>query len=143
MFEPSGPLRQRAERITLLRKIGLVHEDHYYDVLLKNISKTGAKIAGIAGVPVGTEVVLDLGNGQLAVSTVVNSTESSQGVRFETPLVSDGHGGLMTRHRISPYALAEAGLPLKSLGGDTDALAQWKEAKKGSPKFVQLQLSSV
>ncbi len=140
-FSAKGPPRQRAERITLLRKIGLIHEDHYYDVLLKNISKTGAKVAGIAGVPKGTEVVLDLGSGQLAVATVVNSDEKSQGLQFEVPLVSDGHGGLMTRHRISPYMLAEAGLPVAALSSDHDALKAWKDAKKGSPAFVQLQLT--
>lgn len=140
-FKPRGFGRQRAERIKLLRKIGLIHDDHYYEVLLKNISRTGAKIAGIAGVPVGTEVVLDLGNGQLAVATVVNSDEKSQGVRFEVPLVADGNGGLMTRHRISPYTLAEAGLPVASLSGDHEALRAWKDAKKGKPSFVQLQLT--
>lgn len=92
--------------------------------------------------PVGTEVVLDLGNGQLVVSTVVNSTESSQGLKFETPLISDGSGGFMTRHRISPYALAEAGIPLAALGAGSAALAQWRESQRGAPKFVQLELGS-
>ncbi|MCU0948294.1 MAG: EAL domain-containing protein, partial [Porphyrobacter sp.] len=142
-LKPKGPARQRAERITVLRKIGLVHEDHYYDVLLRNISKTGAKVAGLAGVPVGTEVVLDLGGGQLAVASVVNSDEKSQGLRFEVPLVDDGHGGLMTRYRISPYALAEAGMPVVALGNEQDALKAWKDAKRGTPAFVQLQLSSL
>jgi diguanylate cyclase (GGDEF)-like protein len=140
-FAPKGPPRQRAARMTLLRKVGLIHGDHYYDVLLKNISKTGAKVAGVAGVPVGTEVVLDLGSGQLAVAMVVNSDERSQGLQFEVRLVNDGHGGLMTRHRISPYTLAEAGLPVAALSPDHDALRAWKDAKKGAPSFVQLQLT--
>jgi len=139
---PAGPPRYRSERITILRKVGLIHEDHYYDVLLRNLSKTGARIAGLAGVPVGTEVVLDLGHGQLVVSTVVNSTESSQGLKFETSLISDGSGGFMTRHRISPYALAEAGIPLAALGAGSAALAQWRESQRGAPKFVQLELGS-
>ena len=91
--------------------------------------------------PVGTEVVLDLGNGQLAVAKVVNSDEKSQGLKFEVPLVADGNGGLMTRHRISPYTLAEAGLPIAALSGDHEALRAWKDAKKGTPSFVQLQLT--
>lgn len=140
-FKPKGFARQRAERITVLRKIGLIHEDHYYEALLKNISRTGAKIAGIAGVPVGTEVVLDLGNGQLAMAKVVNSDEKNQGLKFEVPLVADGNGGLMTRHRISPYTLAKAGLPIAALSGDHEALRAWKDAKKGTPSFVQLQLT--
>ena len=137
---PSGPPRHRAERITIFRKVGLIHEDHYYDVILRNLSKTGARISGLAGVPVGTDVVLDLGHGQLVVSKVANATETSQGLKFETPLISDGSGGFMTRHRISPYALAEAGIPLAALGAGAFPLAKWRESHKSAPAFVQLDL---
>ena len=144
VFRPSGPPRHRAERITIFRKIGLIHEDHYYDVILRNLSKTGARINGLAGVPVGTEVVLDLGHGQLVVSKVVNATENSQGLKFETALISDGSGGFMTRHRISPYSLAEAGIPLAALGPGAFPLAAWRDANKNKsvPRFVQLELNS-
>jgi diguanylate cyclase (GGDEF)-like protein/PAS domain S-box-containing protein len=141
MFRPSGPPRHRAERITIFRKVGLIHEDHYYDVILRNLSKTGARINGLGGVPVGTDVVLDLGHGQLVVSKVVNAADASQGLKFETPLISDGSGGFMTRHRISPYSLAEAGIPLAALGAGAFPLAKWREANKTVPKFVQLDLS--
>ena len=141
LFRPSGPPRHRAERITIFRKVGLIHEDHYYDVILRNLSKTGARITGLAGVPVGTDVVLDLGHGQLVVSKVVNATENSQGLQFETKLISDGSGGFMTRHRISPYSLAEAGIPLAALGAGAFPLAKWREANKSIPRFVQLDLS--
>ena len=136
----SGPARHRAERITIFRKVGLIHEDHYYDVILRNLSKTGARINGLAGIPVGTEVVLDLGHGQLVVSKVVNATESSQGLKFETSLISDGSGGFMTRHRISPYSLAEAGIPLAALGAGAFPLAKWRDANKSVPKFIQLEI---
>jgi diguanylate cyclase (GGDEF)-like protein/PAS domain S-box-containing protein len=139
-FTPSGPPRHRAERITILRKAGLIHEDHYYDVILRNLSKTGARITGLAGVPVGTDVVLDMGHGQLVVSKVVNATESSQGLKFETALINDGAGGFMTRHRISPYALAEAGIPLAALGAGAFPLAKWRDAHKSAPRFVQLDI---
>jgi len=141
-FRPSGPPRHRAERITIFRKVGLIHEDHYYDVILRNLSKTGARINGLAGVPVGTEVVLDLGHGQLVVSKVANASENSQGLHFETSLISDGSGGFMTRHRISPYSLAEAGIPLAALGAGAFPLAKWRDANKTVPKFVQLELSA-
>jgi diguanylate cyclase (GGDEF)-like protein/PAS domain S-box-containing protein len=141
LFRPSGPPRHRADRITIFKKVGLIHEDHYYDVILRNLSKTGARITGLAGVPVGTDVVLDLGHGQLVVSKVVNANENSQGLKFETSLVSDGSGGFMTRHRISPYSLAEAGIPLAALGAGAFPLAKWREAHKSIPKFVQLDLT--
>ena len=142
LFRPSGPPRHRAERITIFRKVGLIHEDHYYDVILRNLSKTGARITGLAGVPVGTDVVLDLGHGQLVVSKVVNASENSQGLMFETSLISDGGSGFMTRHRISPYSLAEAGIPLAALGAGAFPLAKWREANKTIPKFVQLEMSA-
>ncbi len=141
-FRPSGPPRHRADRITIFRKVGLIHEDHYYDVILRNLSKTGARITGLAGVPVGTAVVLDLGHGQLVVSEVVNASENSQGLSFETALISDGSGGFMTRHRISPYSLAEAGIPLAALGAGAFPLAKWRGANKTMPRFVQLALSA-
>jgi diguanylate cyclase (GGDEF)-like protein len=142
LLRPSGPPRHRAERITIFRKVGLIHEDHYYDVILRNLSKTGARITGLAGVPVGTDVVLDLGHGQLVVSKVVNATENSQGLKFETHLISDGSGGFMTRHRISPYSLAEAGIPLAALGPGAFPLAALRDANRSKPKFVQLELSA-
>jgi EAL domain-containing protein (putative c-di-GMP-specific phosphodiesterase class I) len=139
-FKPEGPPRHRAERITIFRRIGLIHEDHYYEVILRNLSKTGARINGLAGVPIGTDVVLDLGNGQLVVSKVVNASESSQGLKFETALISDGCGGFMTRHRISPYLLTEAGIPLAALGAGAFPLAKCREPNKILPKFVQFDL---
>ncbi|WP_421848515.1 putative bifunctional diguanylate cyclase/phosphodiesterase [Novosphingobium sp.] len=105
---PDGPQRHRPERRSVYRRIGVIHEDHRYEALLRNLSATGARIEGLVGVPVGTSLVLDLGAGQLAVVTVSRSEDATIGVEFEIPLVSDGAGGLVTRYRASPYALASA-----------------------------------
>ena len=112
---PSDAGTQRATRRTVFRKIGLIHEDHYYDVTLRNLSRTGAMIQGLEDVPAGTMFVLDFGQGQLAVCTVRRSMDDTQGVEFEQELVDDGAGGLCTRHRVSPYELATAGAPLQAL----------------------------
>ncbi|NQX94083.1 MAG: EAL domain-containing protein [Erythrobacter sp.] len=138
LFRPEGPPRHRADRMTVLRKIGLIHEDHYYDVMLRNISRTGARIDGLGGVPIGEDVVLDLGGGQLVVSSVVHSHDITQGVAFEAPLINDGYNGLVTRHRVSPYALAAAGMPLKALdGGSYPMLMVQDVSTKRPPKFLQ------
>lgn len=105
-IEPNGPDRHRPERRSVFRRIGVIHEDHRYEAVMRNLSKTGARIEGIMGVPIGTGLVLDLGGGQLVVSTVVRSEDASIGVEFEIPLTGDGAGGLCTRYRVSPYALA-------------------------------------
>ena len=107
-YEAVGPACFRAERMTVIRKIGVIHEDYRYQAFMRNLSRTGARIEGLLNVPVGTEVVVDLGEGQLAVAVVRRSSNTDFGVEFETPLVNDGAGGLCTRHRVSPYALQVA-----------------------------------
>ncbi len=108
LIEPAGPDRHRPERRSVYRRVGLIHQDHRYNVLMRNLSATGALIEGIVGVPLGTGLVLDLGGGQLAVCTVSRSQDAEIAVEFETALVSDGARGLVTRHRASPAALAAA-----------------------------------
>ena len=114
-IEPSAHRTRRARRRTVFRKIQVIHEDFAYEVTLRNLSKTGALIQGLANVPVGTQFVVDLGGGQLAVATVSRSQGDVQGLEFEQSLIEDGAGGLCTRHRVSPYALASAGAPLAAL----------------------------
>ena len=138
-IEPSGHARQRHERIKMYRKIGVIHEDHYYTVMLRNLSASGALIEGLLDVPVGTQFVLDFGDGQLAVATVRRSRGSTQGVEFERQLVSDGNGGLCTRSRISPYLLAAAGLP--DFAASTGPLAPVGEKlfKVSMPAFLNAE----
>lgn len=112
---PSPDRAKRARRRTVFRKIQVIHDDHSYEVTLRNLSKTGALIQGLADVPKGTQFVVDLGGGQLAVATVIRSNGDTQGLEFEQSLVEDGSGGLCTRNRVSPYALVSAGAPLAAL----------------------------
>lgn len=141
-FKPRGPERYRAERRTEFRKIGLIHGDSRYNVFLRNISKTGARIEGLLDVPVGTEMVLDLGDGQLAVATVRRSDGFSQGVEFETQLVSDGDKGLCTRHRVSPYQIEAAGRPLGALTNSA-VTAYTTGAMNSAPKaFVEVDIGA-
>lgn len=113
-LEP-GKRTKRAKRRTVYRKIQVIHDDHSYEVTLRNLSKSGALIEGLIDVPVDTQFVVDLGGGQLAVATVIRSNGDTQGLEFELPLIDDGAGGLCTRHRVSPYELAAAGAPLEAL----------------------------
>ncbi len=142
VYLPDGPDRHRAERRTVFRRVGVIHEDHHYDVMLRNLSRSGAMIEGLVNVPLGTELVLDFGEGQLAVCKVRRSREANQGIEFETPLISDGAEGLCTRHRISPYALAAAGMPLRALpAGHYGAATGNPRDNQSKPKFLQLDLS--
>jgi hypothetical protein len=140
-MQPSGPDTHRSDRKTLLRKIGLIHEDHRYEVTMRNLSKTGAMIEGLLDVPVGTGFVVDFGEGQLAVATVRRSMGPRQGLEFEEALISDGADGLCTRHRVSPYVLAAAGMPLAALPpGQYPLVGGVGENKTFSlPKFAQVE----
>ena len=139
-IEPSGPDKHRADRRSMFRRIGIIHGDHRYDAVIRDLSKNGAFIEGIVGVPLGTALVLDLGGGQLVVCEVVRSEGAQIGVEFEQSLVSDGAGGLCTRHRVSPYALASAGMPLASLqhGGSPPM----PPTPSSPPLFMQVQVGS-
>lgn len=132
---PSDAGNQRASRRTVFRKIGLIHVDCYYEVTLRNLSRSGAMIQGLEDVPVGTQFVLDFGGGQLAVATVKRVMDDTQGLEFEQELVDDGAGGLVTRNRVSPYALAAAGLPLKSLGEGKSGIPGMDAAHEGFRQF--------
>lgn len=141
VIEPSGPSQFRHERMTVLRKIGLIHEDHRYEGVMRNMSRTGCLIEGLLDVPVNTQFVVDLGEGQLAVATVKRSAGAMQGLEFEMSLVDDGAGGLCTRNRVSPYVLASAGMPLASLPSGHYPLspgAAHGPASFSMPKFAQV-----
>jgi hypothetical protein len=64
-----------------------------------------------------------------------------QGLEFEHQLVDDGAGGLCTRHRVSPYVLAQAGMPLGQLppGQYPAQLIQQPGAALAIPKFGQTE----
>ncbi len=143
VYEPIGPATMRAERRTLYRRVGVVHEDHHYSAMLRDLSRTGARIEGLVDVPIGTELVIDLGEGQIVVGKVRRSQDATQGLQFETPLVSDGAGGLCTRHRVSPYMLTSVGMPLQALQSGHHLAAAAAGANSGNtrPRFMQVDVS--
>ncbi|WP_252257986.1 putative bifunctional diguanylate cyclase/phosphodiesterase [Erythrobacter aurantius] len=134
---PSSDRIKRSKRRTVFRKIQVIHDDHSYEVTLRNLSRTGALIQGLSEVPKGTQFVVDLGGGQLAVATVIRTNGDTQGLEFEQSLVDDGAGGLCTRNRVSPYALAAAGAPLAALAqGAYEAMPGGGLGQAGSvPQF--------
>jgi diguanylate cyclase (GGDEF)-like protein len=141
-IEPTGPELFRSERRTVFRRIGVIHDDHRYEAVMRDLSKTGTRIEGLVGVPLGTGLVLDLGAGQLVIGKVMRSDESMIGVEFETALISDGAGGLCTRHRVSPYALAAAGMPLAALSGRDHPSLPEGGGPKSKPQFMEVAITA-
>lgn len=123
VLRPAGPAKQRNDRQSMFRKVRVIHHNHCYSVVVRNLSVSGALIDGLLEVPVGTKFVIDFGEGQLAVCTVKRSKKNQQGVEFEQRLVSDGNGGLCTSHRVSPYLIAAAGLSSGNLPANPQAVS--------------------
>ncbi len=109
-IRPSGPAKHRSDRRSMYRKAGAILGSYYHPVLIRNLSESGALIEGLMDVPVGTQIIVDFGECQLAVATVRRVHKRQHGVEFGHPLVSDGIGGLCTSHRVSPYLLSKLGL---------------------------------
>jgi diguanylate cyclase (GGDEF)-like protein len=110
VITPSGPAKQRSDRLSLFRKAGAIIGNLYYPVLVRNISETGSLIEGVFEAPVGTQMIVDFGDGQLSTGVVRRASKRQHGIEFGLPLVSDGNGGLCTSHRVSPYLLGTVGL---------------------------------
>jgi len=126
VIEPVGPARHREDRLSMFRKVDVIHHNHRYQAVVRNLSATGALIEGLLDVPVGTNFVIDFGDGQLAVSTVRRSKGDKQGIEFEDRLVDDGSGGLCTARRVSRYLIASAtGLIDDSQDATTYQEQQW------------------
>ena len=79
-----------------MKQVGLIHEDHRYELTMRNLSRSGCLIEGLLDVPKGTSFVVDFGEGQLAVAVVRRAAGQMMGLEFELPLVDDGAGGLFT-----------------------------------------------
>ena len=138
IIAPSGPSRQRSERNSMYRKVGAIFGSHYRSVLIRNLSESGALIEGLDDIAIGSQLILDFGEGQLAFARVRRSRLHQQGIEFEDPLVSDGVGGLRTARRISPYVMRTAGLPQRyeadaapELEADNSAILESLRARLG------------
>ena len=74
-------------------------------------------------------------------NTVRRSQDATQGVEFEIPLVGDGADGLCTRHRISPYLLAAAGMPLAALPAGHYGLPERRgTGRSNARRFMQVDV---
>ena len=111
IIPPSGPTKQRSDRVSMYRTVRAIFGNHYRSVLIRNLSETGALVEGLDDVPFGSQLIIDFGEGHLVFATINRSRNRQQGLLFEEAMVSDGRGGLRTALPVSPYTLQKAGLP--------------------------------
>ncbi|MCK9543761.1 MAG: EAL domain-containing protein [Novosphingobium sp.] len=133
VIEPSGPSRFRSDRRTMFRRVGVIHENCRYDVMMRNLSSTGCLVDGLVGVPVGEQFVVDFGDGQLAVATVRRSADRLVGLQFELPLIDDGAGGLVTRNRVPAAVVAQMQAGAQPDGLSLPRFAQAGDAARKAP----------
>jgi diguanylate cyclase (GGDEF)-like protein/PAS domain S-box-containing protein len=136
VIKPQGPAKQRHVRHATFRKVGVIHDNHYYGAVLRNFSASGALIEGLVDVPEGTQFVIDLGEGQMVVATVRRAMEHQQGVEFEQALIEDANGGLSTQRRVSPIVLAEAGLSGSGLKLGAHIVGKAADGQVSLPAFT-------
>jgi hypothetical protein len=135
-IQPIGPAKQREHRLATFRRIGAVHEDHYYPVILRNLSSTGALIQGIVGVPDGTRFIIDFGERRWMLATVRRSHHDHQGIEFDEALVPDGQGGFRPRYQVSATMLTRTGLVLQRPSEGGSAQPTHREVRLGLPTFA-------
>ncbi|WP_066656584.1 MULTISPECIES: putative bifunctional diguanylate cyclase/phosphodiesterase [unclassified Sphingomonas] len=135
-IQPIGPAKQREHRLATFRRIGAVHEDHYYPVILRNLSSTGALIQGIVGVPEGTRFIIDFGERRWMLATVRRSHHDHQGIEFDEALVPDGQGGFRPRYQVSATMLTRTGLVLQRPSEGGSAQPTHREVRLGLPTFA-------
>ncbi len=107
---PTGPPKQRSDRRAMFRRAGAIVGSYYHSIVVRNLSESGAFVEGLVDVPVGSVLVLDLGDGQFETAVVRRLQKRGHGIEFATPMVGDGAGGLCTSRRVSPYVLSRMGL---------------------------------
>jgi len=138
-FPAVGPSRQRAERKTVFRRVVIIHEGQRYQAVMRNISRTGARIEGLLEVPVGTDLLIELSAGQLTLATVRFSDAARQGIEFAAPLASDARGEFVTRQR--SYAFERRARGRRTADHLDGAVAPPDEAKAPA-RFVEVQVST-
>ncbi|MCE7796112.1 EAL domain-containing protein [Sphingobium sufflavum] len=79
----SGPKASREPRRVTLRSVKLGHGGHNYDARIRNISRGGAMVVGLADVPVGTVFDVQFANSVAVRATCRWSSEDKMGIEFE------------------------------------------------------------
>lgn len=121
-IRPKGPAKHRSERRTIYRKAGAIIGSYYHSVTVRNISETGAYIEGLIDVPIGTQIIMDFGDGRMEMAVVRRVSDRGYGVEFGCPLKNTPDGALTTRKVVSPYMLATHGLAGAAQAGESKTL---------------------
>ncbi len=99
----SGPKSARPKRFTMLRKVVLEHDGHYYNGTIRNMSLSGAMVEGLWNVPTGTEFRIALSDSLVVQAACRWSVENRMGIQFAEPLEAEDDGAiaLIARERHS------------------------------------------
>ena len=129
-----GEVKPRHSTMPLIghcAKSGTTARKHFREIKLKDA--TDKQPGDTVNVELFTDVkfvdVIGTSKGRGFTGTVRRSMKHQQGVEFEQTMVSDGNGGLCTRHRVSPYLIAAAAQQTGALALPTfTTTSDWKVA---------------
>ena len=111
LIVPSGLTNQRSNRISMYRTVRAIFGNHCRHILIRNLSETGALVEGLDDVALGSQLIVDFGEGHLVFAAIVRSRSGQQGLEFDIPMVADSRGGLTTAAPVSAFTMHKAGLP--------------------------------
>ncbi|WDF71897.1 EAL domain-containing protein [Novosphingobium sp. KACC 22771] len=101
-IEARGPRSARAPRRTMLRKVMVEAQGRRYPATIRNISENGAMFEGLADVPMGMEMLIELSDDLAVGATVRWSRYGRTGVAFAEPVAFDGSGAIIRASLFGP-----------------------------------------
>jgi diguanylate cyclase (GGDEF)-like protein/PAS domain S-box-containing protein len=99
----TGPRSARPKRFTILRRVALEHDGHFYSATIRNLSAKGALVEGLWNVPPGTTFRIALSESSVVEATSRWGEQNRVGIEFAQPLDTedDGSISLLARERLS------------------------------------------
>ena len=85
-MKAKGPRSARAPRQSMLRKVVLSHDEHFYNATIRNMANGGAMVEGLWNVPAGTVFQIALSKQKVVTATAIWSDENRMGVQFASPI---------------------------------------------------------
>ena len=89
MLTPCGVTKSRLPRRRMLRSIVVIHEQHRYEVQIRNMGSRGAMLVGLWHVPEGTELVIELSPRHKIRAVARWSHDDRTGVHFANDIDLD------------------------------------------------------
>jgi diguanylate cyclase (GGDEF)-like protein/PAS domain S-box-containing protein len=99
----SGHNTGREPRRKMLRVVTMIHNKHRYEARIRDLSSSGVLIEGLSNVPVGTEFLIDIGDGMLTRAECRWSKNDRMGLALKEQVSSVDHAEAQGSIRHAPF----------------------------------------